>query len=123
MMAAPASPGMRDAGEAGRVVASVLAASTPLPGELVAHANLALTRLGLAPLAERDFTPSTPEEVAPIIPPQLHDALADLIMQLAGQDPMRRRVAQSYLALWRPGARIASRAPQRSPMVERVARV
>jgi MoxR-like ATPase len=129
MMSAPAIPGETlDSREAGRVVASVLVASAPLTPELVAHANHGLTRLMLGPLTERDFTPSTPEELAPIIPPHLRDALADLIVQIAGQDPLRRRVAQSYLALWRPGheVRHESASPRdgtTSPMAERLARV
>jgi MoxR-like ATPase len=126
MVAAPANPGESfDAREAGRVVASVLVASAPLAPELVAYANQGLTRLQLVPLAERDFTPATPEELAPIIPPSLRDALADLIVQIAGQDPLRRRVAQSYVALWRPGhlVRLDDAQPATSPMAERLARV
>lgn len=114
-----------EAREAGRVVASVLVASAPLAPELVAYANQGLTRLMLAPLSERDFTPTTPEELAPIIPPHLRSALADLIVQIAGQDPLRRRVAQAYLSLWRPGhqARHENESPATSPMAERLARV
>jgi hypothetical protein len=126
MVAAPANPGESfDAREAGRVVASVLVASAPLAPELVAYANQGLTRLQLVPLAERDFTPATPEELAPISPPSLRDALADLIVQIAGQDPLRRRVAQSYVALWRPGhlVRFEDAQPATSPMAERLARV
>ena len=104
MNSAPANAGdFVDPREAGRVVASVLMASSPIAPELVAYASQGLERLMLAPLAQRDFTPSTPEELAPIIPSNLRDALADLIVQIAGQDPLRRRVAQSYIALWRPG--------------------
>jgi MoxR-like ATPase len=129
MNSAPVNQGgSYEAREAGRVVASVLAASAPLAPELVAYANQGLTRLMLAPLAERDFTPSTPEELAPIIPPHLRDALADLIVQIAGQDPLRRRVARSYVSLWRPGHEVGhvgheNAAPTTSPMAERLARV
>jgi MoxR-like ATPase len=132
MMAAPANLGESfDAREAGRVVGSVLVASAPLAPELVAYANHGLQRLLLAPLSERDFTPSTPEELAPIIPPQLRDALADLIVQIAGQDPLRRRAAHSYIALWRPGHQARHESAPRhedapattSPMAELLARV
>ncbi len=97
-----------DAREAGRVVASVLlAAGAPAP-ELVARANAGLHRLSLAPLAERDFTVSTPEELAPIIPPELRDALADLVLDLAGEEPLRKRMAAAYVHLWRPAYQGAS---------------
>ena len=88
-----------DAREAGRVVASVLLAA-PVTPDMVARANQALVRLQLAPLSERDSEVSTPEELAPLIPPQLRDALADLVLEIAGNDPIRRRVALAYVQLW-----------------------
>jgi MoxR-like ATPase len=89
-----------DAREAGRVVGSVLLASAPLTAELVERANRGLVRLQLPPLGPHDGTPSTPEELAPLIPLHLRDAIADLILELAGSDALRSRVARSYLALW-----------------------
>jgi MoxR-like ATPase len=87
--------------EAGRVVGAVLLASSPVAPELIEHANAGLARLSLARLADRDFVVSTPEELAPLVPPGLRDAVADLIVELAGSDPLRRRMVQSVLALWR----------------------
>jgi MoxR-like ATPase len=89
-----------DPREAGRVVASVLLARGPVAPDLVEHASRGLVRLCLPPLAEQDFVVSTPEELAPLMPPQLRGALADLLLDISSNDPLRRRVAQSYLALW-----------------------
>jgi MoxR-like ATPase len=89
---------------------------------LVEHASRGLVRLCLPPLAERDFVVSTPEELAPLMPAQLRGALADLLLELAGDEPLRRRVAQAYLALWnlQPGAMSLPReGPQ---LAERLAR-
>ena len=94
---------LTDAKESGRLVASVLTASAPLTAELVARASEGLVRLGLGPLTDRDFTPATPEELAAVIPAPLRDGLADLLLELAGDEPLRRRAAHAYISLWRPG--------------------
>ena len=88
---------------------------------LVAQANHGLERLCLAPLTQRDSVVSTPEELAPVIPPELRGALADLLLELAGDEPLRRRMALTYLGLWKLRAPEAPReaAPQ---LVERLAR-
>jgi MoxR-like ATPase len=88
-----------DAREAGRVVASVLLAA-PVNPELIAFANHGLVRLQLQPLSESDRQVSTPEEMAGLIPPHLRDALADLLLEIAGNDPIRRRMAMAYVQLW-----------------------
>ena len=114
-------PDPRDARESGRLVATVLLAAAPLLPALVDQANRALVRLSLPPLAERDFVVSTPEELAPRIPLHLRGALADLVLELAGEEPLRRRMALSYLALWKLGSGGATPAKV-SPVTERVAR-
>ncbi len=89
--------------EAGRLVASVLLAAGPLPDDaarLVEQANRGLVRLSLPSLSERDFVVSTPEELAPLMPEHLRGALADLLLELAGDEPLRRRMALAYLGLW-----------------------
>ena len=63
---------------------------------------------------------STPEELAVLIPPQLRDALADLLLDLAGEDALRKRVALAYVHLWgRLGNNQGSSSG--SPLGERVA--
>jgi MoxR-like ATPase len=89
-----------DPREAGRVVATVLLAAGPVAPTLVEQAHVAHARLTHPRLTERDFVPSTPEELAPLIPPRLRDALGDLILDLAGSEPLRQRVAQAFLHLW-----------------------
>ncbi|MEA2749102.1 MAG: MoxR-like ATPase, partial [Myxococcales bacterium] len=116
--------------EAGRLVASVLLAAGPLPPALVEQANHGLVRLSLLPLAERDFVVSTPEELAPLMPAHLRGALADLLLELAGAEPLRRRMALAYLGLWNlraPGttpalASVAVAQNASPPVTERIAR-
>ena len=120
-----------DVREAGRLVASVLlAAGTTASPALIEQANRGLVRLSLLPLAERDFVLTTPEELAPLMPPQLRGALADLLLELAGDEPLRRRMANAYLGLWslRRGGPALAAAPSAhppspvSPVTERLAR-
>jgi MoxR-like ATPase len=82
------------------VVASVLLAGGAVPPAAVALANQGLARLGRAPLAERDFVVSTPEELALYIPGPLRAPLAQLLLEVAGDEPLRRRVAMAYFGLW-----------------------
>jgi MoxR-like ATPase len=110
-----------DAREAGRVVATVLLAAGPWNASLADHASRGLVRLGLSPLGERDFVVSTPEELAPLIPPQLRDALGDLLIEVAGYEPLRRRLAQAYLGLWHLRSAPAA-PPATSGVTEQVAR-
>ena len=90
-----------DARESGRVIATVIGAAGHIPPALFERANQGLSRLSLASLCERDFVVSSPEELAVFIPPQLRHALADLLLELAGEEPLRRRMAESYVTLWR----------------------
>jgi MoxR-like ATPase len=89
-----------DVREAGRVVATVLLASGGATPAVVTQANQALARLGRPPLTERDAVVSTPEELAPRIPVDLRPALAEALVALSADEPLRRRVALSFLALW-----------------------
>jgi MoxR-like ATPase len=89
-----------DRTETGRVVATVLFASGAPSAEDVARANAALARLGCAPITERDEVVTTPEELAARIPVDVRAALGDLLLALAGGDPLRGRLARAYLGLW-----------------------
>jgi MoxR-like ATPase len=120
-----------DAREAGRLVASVILASgapgtgtSGTSGALVEQANRGLVRLGLLPLTERDFVVTTPEELAPLMPQPLRGALADLLLELAAGEPLRRRMADAYLALWNLRSPAPQLAPANAPsaVTERVAR-
>src|SRR5687767_11268899 len=112
-----------DARETGRVVAIVLLAAGPPDNSIIQQANHGLHRLGFPPLNANDFVVSTPEELAPVIPPNLRDAIADLLLELAGQEPLRRRVALAYVALWQlRGGASAPKDQKPNPVTERVAR-
>jgi MoxR-like ATPase len=76
----------------------------------------------LMPLAERDFVVSTPEELAPLMPPQLRGALADLLLELSANEPLRRRMALAYLGLWNLGPQKPSSPEKVTSLTERVAR-
>src|SRR5215470_4487116 len=85
---------------AGRVVAGVLiAAGQPTAGD-ISRANDGLSALGRPPLAESDFTGETPEALAPRIPSRLRGYLLALLYELAGDEPVRRRIADAYAGLW-----------------------
>jgi MoxR-like ATPase len=86
--------------EVPRVVASVLLAAQPVSPALVDRANQALARLRLGVLSPHDAVVSTPEELAPVVPPHVRDAIADLLVELAEGEPLRQRVALAYASLW-----------------------
>jgi MoxR-like ATPase len=96
------------------------AAGTP-DAVLLERAHRLLGRLMLAPLSERDFVPSTPEELAPRIPLALRDALGDGLLELAGNEPLRVRVAQTFIRLWRLG-RVDTTYDKSAGVTERVMR-
>src|SRR5579871_2669702 len=89
-----------DARRAGRVVAGLLLSTGTPPADEVARANQGLRRLGRPPLAEGDFVVETPEQLAPLIPVELRPALLALLAHLAGDEPIRRRLALAYAGLW-----------------------
>src|ERR1700722_11584422 len=96
----PEAPAGTDLREVSRVVATVLLASGTPSAEDVARGNQGLARLGRPPLAQHDATPATPEELARAVPREVRGFVSDLLFGLAGDDPLRRRVAESYSALW-----------------------
>ena len=108
-----------DAREVGRVVASVLLAGGQPDAADVARADESLARLGRPPLAAHDATPATPEELAPLVPAELRRPVAALLTSLAGDDPLRRRMAASYASLWGHAAAATPARPRRSPNLAR----
>ena len=84
----------------GTVVASVLFASgDPDPRE-IARANDGLSALGRPPLVQADVAAQTPETLAPLIPVEMRIGLLELLYELAGEEPIRRRLADAYAGLW-----------------------
>ncbi len=89
-----------DARRIGRVVAGILLATGDATAADIERANAGLRELGRAPLAERDFVSETPEMLAPKIPLELRTGVLHLIYELAGDEPIRRRLADAYAGLW-----------------------
>ena len=89
-----------DARVAGRVVAGVLLAPGEYTAAEVARVTHGLAALGRPPLAEADLVSETPELLAPRVPLELRAGLLDLMYDLAGDEPIRRRLADAYAALW-----------------------
>jgi MoxR-like ATPase len=84
-----------------RVIAGLLLATgTPTQHDL-ARAGEALQVLGWPPLTRGDFVSETPEVLAPAIPLELRARLLQLLYELAGDEPIRRRLADAYAGLWR----------------------
>jgi MoxR-like ATPase len=93
-----------DVRRVGRVVAGVLLA-TGAPSTLdLERANAGLSALGRPPLADADFVSETPETLAPLIPHELRAGLLELRYAVAGDEPIRRRLADAYAGLWHDDA-------------------
>jgi MoxR-like ATPase len=98
----PALP-VSDAGDlrrARRVIAGLLLATgAPTEPEL-ARAGDALGALGWPPLTASDLVIETPEALAPAIPPELRAGVLHVLYELAGDEPVRRQLADAYAGLW-----------------------
>ena len=94
-----------DPRRANQAVAGLLvAAGSPTPHD-VARANHGLADMGRPALADADVTGETPPEaLAPLVPDELRLAVLDLLYTLAGDEPIRRRIADAYAGLWREEA-------------------
>ena len=84
----------------GRVVASVLLATGEPSADEIRRANDGLSALGRPALGPADVTGDTPEALAPRIPLELRAGLLALLYELAGDEPVRRRLADAYAGLW-----------------------
>ncbi|HEY0483762.1 MAG TPA: AAA family ATPase [Kofleriaceae bacterium] len=95
----------------------LLATGAPLPAEL-ALASERLGALGWPPLDAGDLVRETPEALAPEVPRALRADVLPLLYELAGDEPIRRRIADAYAGLWR-GAPQAPAAPRAGSPVTR----
>ena len=84
----------------GSVVLGLLAASGTPSSEELERANTGLSLLGRPPLSASDRAGDTPEALAPLVPPELRSGLLDLLYHLAGDEPIRRRIADAYAGIW-----------------------
>ncbi len=95
------------------MVATLLVASgIPTQAELVRTQGV-LAGLGRPPLGEHDFSVSTPEELAPKVPVGMRAVLQELCFELAGEDPIRLRLARTYAGLWELAPAPGESAPAR----------
>jgi MoxR-like ATPase len=77
----------------------LLATGTPSRDD-VARAGEGMRTLGWPPLTAADMVSESPERLAPQIPEELRPALLQLLYHLAGDEPIRRRLADAYAGLW-----------------------
>jgi MoxR-like ATPase len=84
----------------GCVVLGLLCATGEPGADEVVLANRGLALLGRPALGDTDANGATPEALAPRIPPELRAGLLDLLYHLAGDEPIRRRIADAYAGLW-----------------------
>jgi MoxR-like ATPase len=107
--------GVRDARRALAGVLLATGAPTVADGR---RANEALAALGWSPLTQADLVSETPEALAPRIPEELRGRLLSVMYELAGDEPMRRRLADAYAGLWHDAAEVAV-APRRGSKMAR----
>ena len=108
---------MIDTASARRAIGGLLMAATgaPTPDEL-ARAGDRLRALGWPPLGDGDLVRETPESLAPQVPDVLRAELLPLLYELAGDEPIRRRIADAYAALWHGPAEAPAAARRGSPL-------
>ena len=107
---------MIDTRPARRAIAGLLLATgAPTPTELELAGDR-LRALGWPPLGDGDLVRETPESLAPRIPRALHADVLSLLYELAGDEPIRRRIADAYAGLWHgaPDRRAHGAAPRGS---------
>src|SRR4051812_19758480 len=92
----------------GRVVASVLLAAGDATADELARANAALSVFNRPALTDAEFVPATPEQLATLVPVVLRVSMHELLVDMALDKPIRRRIAESYAVLWRLDARAAA---------------
>ncbi|MBS1121746.1 MAG: MoxR-like ATPase [Deltaproteobacteria bacterium] len=89
-----------DARRIGRVVGGLLLATGEVTTNEVEQANAGLRALGRPPLGDADFVSETPETLAPVIPIEHRTGVLELLYVVAGDEPIRRRLADAYAGLW-----------------------
>jgi MoxR-like ATPase len=89
-----------DTRRARRVIGGMLLATGTPSRDDVARASEGMRALGWPPLTAVDMVSDTPERLAPLIPDELRPGLLQLLYQLAGDEPIRRRLADAYAGLW-----------------------
>jgi MoxR-like ATPase len=115
--ALPRVTSVPDARRIGRVVAGVLLATGEVTEVEVERANACLRAMGRPPLGEADFVSESPETLAPVIPIEHRTGVLELLYALAGDEPIRRRLADAYAGLWHDEAEAPAAPRTGSPVV------
>jgi MoxR-like ATPase len=90
-----------------RAVGALLCALGKPTDAEVARANGGLRRLALPLVTPRDLAHATPESLAPLVPVEARAGVLALMRELAGDEPIRGRLALAYAQLWGVEARPA----------------
>ena len=93
----------------------LLATGTPTRDD-VARAVEGMRAFGWPPLTAADMVSESPERLAPQIPEELRPALLQLLYHLAGDEPIRRRLADAYAGLWGAAAEPGASPDRGSPV-------
>jgi MoxR-like ATPase len=109
---------MSDARITGRVVAGVLLATGTATKEELERANAGLAAMGKPALAQVDVTGETPELLAPQVPEHWRDEILELLYVIAGDEPIRKRMADAYAGLWHAQPEPAAERRKGAPLVE-----
>jgi MoxR-like ATPase len=94
-----------------------LLATGSVTNDEIARANVGLANLGLPALGPSDSVADTPEALAPHIPIELRTPVLDLLYVLAGDEPIRRRIADAYAGLWHDEAEGPAKRREGGPVV------
>jgi len=86
-----------------RAIAGVLLATGTATADEVAYVTACLRELGSPPLSDADLVRHSPEALAPRIEVEHRGAVLAILYALAGDEPIRRRLAEAYAGLWQAG--------------------
>jgi MoxR-like ATPase len=89
-----------DVRRARRVISGVLLATGEPSRDDLARGDEAMAALGWPALTAHDFIRETPEALADAVPVEQRAAVLHVLYALAGDEPIRRRIADAYAGLW-----------------------
>src|ERR1041384_4329181 len=102
-----------------RAIGGLLLATGTPSREDVARADEGMRALGWPPITAADMVSESPERLAPQIPEEPRPGLLQLLYHLAGDEPIRRRLADAYAGLWGAVGAPSGASPDRGSPVAR----
>ncbi len=106
---------MTDMHHGRRAIAGVLLATGAPTAEELAYVAACLRELGSPPLGDADLVRESPEALAPRIAIEHRPAVLAILDALAGDEPIRRRLADAYAGLWHAGHAASTGDPADEP--------